>query len=522
MIAGRRSKLQSGHCANPAALEAWKGYEWAKALDESALYATKENAAMMVKYIKDHKSDGPSCLFLSLLAFCTAPTDFFDQKWGEVLIERVDRLIGCFVRATRTAIVVYFLGRDGRLTGQRMFGKGCEHGGALAIIPAGNGVIHALPLAKPTAKAIAVPAAILEDIRCDSATEVQSAAPDREPEVPAVRTVGSASTQVAAARPASEVVPPVQPIAREKAEKPILYDFSPQRIGPFLWPPKDGVYVGPGAPPKWFIGEWVAGFMATEIRDVSLMRQWLYKSVVRPQLASAALSNFRRYGTTLYYSDVTLGSTVARVGRRKFTDGHTEDDYFTAGDRLVADGCTWDVLRVKWDGHPVLEVRPTNITTRVFGESARAQVEPAIGDVDSGEVFKARCTAMRLTRTDPVETALATRWMGDWAASGYDVTGDPDDVATIASAVARQYRSVGSVGGGYGWGKCYSCGGQLTGKSRICCRGVNSPLARMIAAGEKVTSLAIRVLYPGVVWCRSQHPPLKAGVETNATDQNFR
>lgn len=477
------------------------------------MYATKENAAMMVKYIKEHASDGPSCLFLSLLAFCTAPTDFFDQRWGEVKIEKVDGLIGRYARAARTAITVYLLGEDGRLTGQKVFGRGSEHGGAIAIIPAGNGAIHALPIAKPSGLAVAVPAAVLADIKGDSAPQATAAATADSPKPTAERAavVANPPTVVVAVAPPLDA--PVVASTTTALQPP---------VGPFLWPPKSGTYVGPSPPPTWFVGEWVAGFMAKERRDVSMMRQWLYTNVLRPSLASASLGNFQRYGTAVYYSEVTLGSSVTRVGRRRFTDGHTEDDFFTAGDRLTADGYNWDVLRVTWDGHPVLVVKPCSVSTVIFGEPADAKVEPALGEVDKGELFKARCTAMRLTRSDPVETALATRWMGDWAASSYDVRGDPDDVATVASAVARQYRSVGSVGGGYGWGLCYSCGGQLTGKSRICCRGVNGPLAKMIAAGEKVTSMANRILYPGVVWCTSQHPPLKAGVETVATDKNFR
>jgi len=477
------------------------------------MFATKENAAMMAKYIKEHASDGPSCLFLSLLAFSTAPMDFFNQQWGEVQIEKVDGLIGRYAQAARTAITVYFLSKDGRLTGQKVFGRGSEHGGAIAIIPAGNGAIHALPISKPSGVAVEVPAAVLADIVGDSAPKAPVAATAVVPEPAAFCAVAVVSPPAAVAaavpKPAAQVV-----VAATTALQP--------RVGPFLWPPKSGKYVGPSPPPSWFIGEWVAGFMAKERRDVSTMRQWLYTNVLRPSLASAFLGNFQRYGTTVYYSDVVLGSSVTRVGRRKFTDGHTEDDFFTAGDCLTADGYSWDVLRVTWDGHPVLVVKPCSISTTLFAEPANAKVEPALGEVDKGELFKARCTAMRLTRSDPVETALVTRWMGDWAASGYNVKGDPDDVATVASAVARQYRSVGSVCGGYGWGLCYSCGGQLTGKSRICCRGVNSPLAKMIAAGEKVTSMANRFLYPGVVWCTSQHPPLKAGVETVATDLNFR
>jgi hypothetical protein len=470
---------------------------------------------MMVKYIVAHANDGPSCLFLSLLAFCTAPTDFFEQKWGEVDIGRVDGLIGCFVRATRITISVYLLGSDGCLTGQKIFRGGGGHGGAIAIIPAGNGAVHALPLARPSARPVVVPPAILGDIMGDSDPGQGAAvtAPLPEPVVERETTVASpGEDQVFQPAPSPQITTSDggSTAALATAEQRTV----PSAIG--------GKYVGPGAPPSWFSGEWVAGFMATERRDVSMFRQWLYTNVVRPHMASATLGNFHRYGTTVYYSDVSLGFSVTRIGRRRFTDGHCEDEFFTVGDRLVAEGYGWDVLRVTWDGHPVLVVKPCSVSTVLLGEPANAKVEPALGFVNEGELFKARCTAMRLTRSDPVETALATRWMGDWAASGYDVTGDPDDVATVASAVARQYRTVGSVGGGYGWGLCYSCGGQLTGKSRICCHGVNSPLAKMIAAGEKVTSLANRLLYPGVVWCTSQHPPLKASAETIATDRNFR
>lgn len=511
----RRNQVKLGHCANPAALEAWKGYEWAKALDKGALYATKENAAMMAKYIKEHASDGYSCLFLSLLAFSTKPIGFFDQKWGEVTIERLDSVIGRYAREARTAITIYLLCKDGRLRGQQVFGRGSDHGGAIAIIPAGNGAIHALPIAQPSGEAIVVPEAVLRDITGDAAPREQAAATAEAPEPAPDRTGAAASPE-----PESER-------KRHGPQGPQDYRLipacdPPNVVGPFLWPPKSGKYVGPSPPPKWFTGDWVAGYLASERRDVSMMRQWLYTNVLRPDLASATLGNFRRFGTTVYYSDVNFGSTVARIGRRSFTDGQTEDEFFTAGDRLTADGYSWDVLRVTWDGHPVLVAKPCSISTIILAEPADAKVHPALGEVDEVELFKARCTAMRLTRSDPIETALATRWMGDWAAKGYDVKGDPDDVASLASAVARQYCSVGSVGGGYGWGLCYSCGGKLTGKSRICCWGVNRPLAKIIAAGEKVTSLTNRILYPGVVWCTSQHPPLKAGVETVATDQNFQ
>lgn len=516
--ARRRNQLKQGHCANPAALEAWKGYEWAKALDEGAMYATKENAAMMAKYIKEHASDGPSCLFLSLLAFSTKPMDFFDQKWGEVKVERLDGVIGRYAREARTAITVYLLDKDGQLKGQQVFGRGSKRGGAIAVIPAGNGAIHALPISKPSASAIEVPEAVLADIVGDAAPQGKPAATGDAPK-PVPDRNGTAANPL----PIKKAEPGTLNKGPAQADGYTPPPYGPlEVIGPFVWPPKSGKYVGPSPPPKWFVGEWVAGYMAKERRDTSMMRQWLYTNVIRPDLASATLGNFHRYGTAVYYSDVNLGSSVARIGSRRFTDGQTEDEFFTAGDRLSADGYDWDVLRVTWDGHPVLVVKPCTISTTLFAEPADAKVHPALGEVEKSELFKARCTAMRLTRSDPIETAVATRWMGDWAAQGYDVRGDPDDVATLASAVARQYSSVGSVGGGYGWGLCYSCGGKLTGKSRICCRGQNSSLAKMIAAGEKVTSMANRILYPGVVWCVSKHPPLKAGVETVATALNFQ
>lgn len=492
-MAPKTFKLKPGHCANPAAIEAWKGYDWAKALDDDAMFATKENAAMMFKYIKQHQGDGPSCLYLSLLAFARAPSEFFARKWGEVPLTQVESVVGEYVRMTRIAITLYTLSHDGRLQGQVSFGGSkCIGGGAVVIIPGGNGIVHALPLARPTQRSISIPPTVLQDI---------IGGPDPVEEAPACAALDEPSTT-----PTVEVVEVPQPVV---AHQVAVRDSSP------------GPYVGPGSPPQWFTGDWVAGFLPKERTRSPGFREWLYTHVLRPSLAAATVENFRRYGTCVYYCDLDIGNMV-RTGRRSATDGQTVVEYFTEGDCLVSGDFRWSALRVKWYGHQVLQVLPADITTRVFGTSSGATVQTTVGVLDRREVFKARCTAMRLTRDDPIEASITTRWMSDWAAKEYDVKGDPDDVAQVAHIIASQYRSVGSVGGGYGWGKCYSCGGQLTGKSRICCRGVNSPLARMIAAGEKVTSLVNRILYPGVVWCRSQHPPLKAGVETVATSQNFR
>lgn len=497
-----KRKLRPGHCANPAAIEAWKGYDWAKALDDSAMFATKENAAMMVRYMKQHAGDGPSCLYLSLLAFARQPSDFFSRQWGEVPIERVDSVVSEYVRMTRIGISVYTLGEDGKLRGQVSFRGSSDDGGAVVLIPGGNGIVHALPLARPSRGAVVIPSLILRDIvgAPDPAGETQSGPTTSEP--------------AEAERSPADAAPQPTLIAKEALARAQLSGRAP--VGQQCL----GTYVGPGAPPEWFAGDWVAGFGSGERKHPPGIREWMYTQVFRPTVAAATVANFRRYSTQVFYVDLDT-CRLTRTGRRQATDGHSIVEFFTEGDCLVSDGCRWNVLRVKWLDHSVLQIVPADITTRVFGSSKDAKVLTAIGVLDRKDVFKARCTAMRLTRDDPVETSIVTRWIGDWAAKDYDVQGDPDDVAVVAKAIASQYRSVGSIGGGYGWGNCYSCGGQLTGKSRICCRGVNSPLARIISAGEKVTSLVNRVLYPGVVWCRSQHPPLKQGVETNATAENF-
>ncbi len=81
-----------------------------------------------------------------------------------------------------------------------------------------------------------------------------------------------------------------------------------------------------------------------------------------------------------------------------------------------------------------------------------------------------------------------------------------------------------SGGTRFDWGYCYSCGREAPiakCPGRLCGCGP-TPCAIQVAEGRHVASYAQPIVYPGVVQTTTRHPPLKKGVETWATEANFR
>lgn len=289
-------------------------------------------------------------------------------------------------------------------------------------------------------------------------------------------------------------------------------------------------YRGIQPPPKFILNEleWRGGWFPSQCPPrPGLFLQFVWNKTRSVDFASATLDNFELFGTSPRYVEVRFEGGLHLAGRRTVTDGVASMEFFTAGDTIHAHGCTWSVQR---DVSGWLRVVPTTAAAGVrtwvplAALRSGARVQAAMAAVEDEVRRKALWQVVCLTNDNPTETAILNRMRGDAAQNEYEGA-DAESCADLARVLASRYRSAGNVSGPFAWGHCYSCGGALTkGKmrQRICCPGQNSDLAKMVAEGCKITSHSAPVRYPGVVWTKSRHPPLKSGVQTVATLRNFR
>lgn len=295
----------------------------------------------------------------------------------------------------------------------------------------------------------------------------------------------------------------------------------------FIWRPS---YWGLSAPTPdrfydlWTRPRWVGGWSArNHDPDVhSIITAFAYRNVIRPDIADATVNNFAVYGCDVMYLDV-VREGFSEISARRLHDGVDIIEFFTEHDVIETASSRFSVTR---DQHGFLRVNCQG--SWLLADYTRPVVKPVFPDkIQKLVLRKAQWQAMCLTSEDPVTTALLSRMKSDEAALSKPYSGaDPEQAGQLAATLAARYPKASSVCGSYAWGFCYSCGAGLPGrmKQRICkgCVRRNSPLGRLVAEGMKVTSIANPVLYPGVVWTRTRHPRLKAGVETNATDQVFQ
>lgn len=268
---------------------------------------------------------------------------------------------------------------------------------------------------------------------------------------------------------------------------------------------------------------WWGGWFSSQCSTSVGVAKAVKAAVWWPKFASATADMFELYGTKPRYLDVRFVDGLVRLDSRVVTDSVQSTQYFTAGDTITSGARSWVVKRVAG----FLRVEPTSLRSKYSMAKQRGGARvtaPAIQLSDESRA-KAEWAAVTLSNAHPLETAILTRMRADQAAERWRGP-QATEAAALVNVLCQRYRCAPNVSGPYGWGYCFSCGSPAQGKlnQRICreCQGKNTMLGRMVAEGCKVTSNAVPVRYPGVVHTRSRHPPLKSGVETVATERNFR
>lgn len=502
--------------ACPAAQRVWRGYEWALPLQEAPLFCDRESTGVQQSLMERNKADHTMCVYLSLLAHLRAgdSMEFFElERWGPVPQERLGSVLGKYSRAYRVAISVYCLMPDGSAAPQMTIGSGARFVRKLLLVPSGDGGLHCLPVGRfKDGATVALPESVREDL------------------------VGEGQPG-AVERPGEELQPePKQPESRPAQDGGALCITAPG-VRAVAWPGEESqlrwvpqTYTGIQAPPYVLNARWLGGWFPSQCpKEPERMMAAVNGCVplVKVDMASATVDQFQRHGTSVLYVPVRLEGGLQLAGRRVVTDGLSSVQFFTRGDVLT---CSDRSYVVHEEPGGLLRVVATSLKARLFGwlywrafRDGAVNVAPA-EQLQAKSRTKALWQAVCLENRDATETAILTRMRADAAENEYKST-DAESSADLVRVLVSRYRSVGDVSGAFSWGNCYSCGGPLKpgqNKQRICCPGVNSQLAVLVADGCKVTSHAAPIRYPGVVWTKARHPPLKPGVETVATEANFR
>jgi hypothetical protein len=541
--AGTNTSGGTGGYASPPAQLVWKGYEWALGLQDHPVFCNKETAAAQQKIMGRQSKGHDSCLYLTLCAFHVAQCKqseewLLGREWGQAKLGAVEALIGEFCKVARIRVILNLLGSQGELLPQLTLGwRGPTR--QVLLVPGGGDGLHLLPLGPPSGRSVTVPVLIHQDIIGSGVTQEPAAAapamvdvasssppamPAKVPDAPQPAPAGEAKPDAVAPVPPAAQVPPAP------AGPPPPVPGGSQVLS---WDECEGgqrlTYVGIQPPPKGIAADWLGGWFPGQCpREPSLVLGAISMLLTTPDLASATLDNFVRYGPSVEYVDVRFENGLQQALRRTVTDGATTAEFFTAGDTIQVRQDSWVVKRVSVDRLQVVPVGLAAAYTRSWTwmswSRGSAKIHPCAAQLSQESLSKAVWSVAVLESTDPVQTSVLTRMRADEAASGYKGA-DAESSADLVRVVVKQYRKVGNVSGPYGWGYCYSCGGGLgnRAKQRICekCNHRNTQLGRMIAEGCKVTSTACPVMYPGVVWTKSRHPGLKKGVRTVATGKVF-
>jgi hypothetical protein len=295
----------------------------------------------------------------------------------------------------------------------------------------------------------------------------------------------------------------------------------------------------------WIGGAWAACSPGTQIQPL-----------VWPEILYAAATTecaARFLDEVLYVPWRDQCPLLQRVGQRTLVSGNQRVQLLGAGDAIQLDGHWYraherpnGLLRLERVSKTSFEALVDEFTEatglrsvarlwrRAFPRTPRVDgVEPALPAALPSEVAR-RMEWAALTPNAPQQMQAALGVVRNTAAMGQygSDTVRAHDAATHVRILTDANASVpfsycgggpGPRGSAFKWGYCYSCGGQPDKKrlpGRLCgCPA--TPSAVCVAKGLHCCGVG-QVCYPGVVQTYSQHPPLKRGKESLATEQGFR
>lgn len=309
-------------------------------------------------------------------------------------------------------------------------------------------------------------------------------------------------------------------------------------------PGENLIYDGIQPPPHDWL-TWRQGSWPCYARPFQGWMKKLKNRYCRPDCCSATLEYARLHGDLVRYVDVSLDGKLCSMGRGRVICGSLMAQTFTDGD-VLQDGT--DLFNAVRDEEGLLKLvrvesgcmsavkaafyryasQPGTLTYWAQPVCPRLELQQRVVHPPAPSVNMMTWQLNTLTNKDAVETAILERLKQDAAEKQYAKgTLDADEVALFTKRMRALYPGIDNVAGRFAWGYCYSCGKELPGRfparlcTEACSKGKNSGLGKMVAEGLAVCNAAVPVRYPGVVTTPTRHPPLKKGVATFATGENF-
>lgn len=296
-------------------------------------------------------------------------------------------------------------------------------------------------------------------------------------------------------------------------------------------------------PPPTADYNWVGGWWSSVApKAINLS---LFTNVRKPDVCFASLDNARWYADKVSYVFVEARSPAWELRDRLITDGVEQLQTFKPGDVLDIGKLQYlAVATVTKYGEEQISLRLargkfldrawkklTGFTDPYLGSARTARaLQMGAPELPVVAKTKANWQGVTLTAKEPLPIAMLSLMRQNCAAANYDEEEcpAPRDAERFVRSLAKSFATPVGVGGRYAWGYCYSCGASLPGtfKQRLCksscAKRVNTSLGNMVAEGLQVCNPVAPIVYPGVVWTKSRHPPLKDGSKTLATEQCFR
>lgn len=576
---------RGGRNASKAAERAWLGYEWLRGLEADAtkqFHCSAEVAGAVKLSMAAHNDIlAQSCVFLTLLSFAGSPhdVDWLEQFWTHEVpsLNQTYGLIRKFAKEARLSIHVHTCSRHttktraGVVSSEYRIRKvflavgGDRHKSCVILLPDDpTDTGHCLPFIRPDlGKSVPAPNLDMDPevdpwgettsdggeegeraedaapVSSDRAPRAEVAAPTANgrapaPETPEGRMGESTATQTdgpseedetssIASDPAYEVVDPDETEWVQLDGGGATPTFSYR-----------GVYPGPKGS-RW-IGGWWPGSCP---RETSLPERFVgYISI--PRVCSATMDNVARYEDMVLYHPVDASMTQWDVCKGVYTDGHRSIKVVTDGDVVEVRGTSYVAKSTIWHGLPLLKLRVVSrsllrstsmvlygtLATRLGFSRDASVTRMAVPDIPERSRAIAKWTREIHATACPTQVSILNQMKQAAAEVDFDPSLSAEDAGRWVRTAMQDYQPCAGVAGRYAWGYCYSCGKELPGKfkqrlCKLCESGHNSPLARAVAAGERVCSASNPVVYPGVVNTPTRHPGLKAGTATIASSANF-
>lgn len=493
--------------------------------------ATKSVSQMLtaVMAAKGQSRLDQSCVQLSCLSFVDPKFNLakvqaheVKRKWDAHPVFQVWKEIDWYSRALDINYFVYAYDQvSGGATYLSKVGKGANARHCFLMLVDCGTWLHCLPFADLDEFQVVAQPAI--------PTAVVSATPAAGGSAPPPPVAPTAAPTTAA--PVAPVVPPA-PTTTTPAPPPQVVSPAPPTQMWVRMPPGEWGFAGVEQP-RIGLMRWIKGF-GNSHPDRSVLESII--DITRPILvASAITQTVALYGADVLYYEVRSGTSM-RPGTVT-VDGEVHIT-FSAGDTVTIAGDKYSVNPVVAMGVPLLKL--VLRTSGVVGSirkalTLRPNVSVALVDVQRACVPTVRpLTQSRAewlmavnTAKDPLCITVLGKMRHDIADEDYGPgTESAHDATEWVANLRKVWPSNPTVMGPYKWGYCYSCGKAPPGKFKgrlceQCAKGTNLELGEVVASGQRITSLANPVAYPGVIHTKTETPKLKQ-VATNATPENFQ